>query len=196
MTSRYLHGLYYKVSEKHKMLMNTSSEDKEIFRWPVSSKRQMNAEVEQLWTIISSPGNLEVCHPFCRSNPVEQWPGVGSRDSVYYYSGLVLYRQFTGWIDGVGYDLEIGKSQGSKSTVSWRISPTGYGKSVLSITIQPYNLQHMPLVKRWFRHYTYLRPVLRNYLSSVLLGFDWYITTGKRVKRNQFGPHQWFSPDE
>ena len=165
------------------------------FYWPVTNQRHINTDAKQLWSLISKPGNLETCHPFCCSNPVQVWPGVGSRDSVYYYSGLALHRQFTQWIDGVGYDLEIGKNQGKKSFVSWRIASVGDGKSSLSITIQPYDLQHLPIIKRSFRHFTYLRPILKSYLASVLLGFDWYITTGTPVKRNQFGSHQWFSPD-
>lgn len=29
------------------------------------------------------PGNLELCHPFCRSNPVQSWPGKDSIDEVH-----------------------------------------------------------------------------------------------------------------
>jgi len=36
---------------------------------------------------------------------------------VYYYSGWVLQRDFINWIDGVGYDLTIGRQGGRKSYV-------------------------------------------------------------------------------
>ncbi len=55
------------------------------------------------------PGNLEPCHPFCLKNPVEHWPGPESRDEVHYLNGLVFERRFCRWLDGAGYDLEIGR---------------------------------------------------------------------------------------
>lgn len=175
--------------------MTLSDADKRPFRWPVTHTQTLQTTPDQLWRLITRPGNLETCHPFCDRNPVEQWPGVGARDAVHYYSGLVLYRRFTAWVDGVGYDLEIGKRQGKQSTVQWRIAAVGQNRSRLAITIQAHDLQHLPLAQRWVRHQTYLRPILKSYLASVLQGFAWYVDTGQSVSRNQFGSHPWFSPD-
>jgi hypothetical protein len=166
------------------------------FKWPVELGRRINAAPSEVWSVISSAGNLERCHPFCRRNPVELWPGVGSRDSIEYYSGWLFERNFTGWIDGVGYDLEIGRKGGRRSAVSWRIRETEDGNSVLGITIYPVGLQHLPTVIRWLPHLVTLKPMLRGYLDSVLRGFEHYITTAQPVRRNQFGPHRWFSPPE
>ena len=93
---------------------------KSQFKWSITFKKTIAASAQDVWNIISSPGNLEDFHPFCESNPVEKWPGVGSRDTIHYYSGWVLQREFTNWIDGVGYDLTIGRDGGRKSFVSWR----------------------------------------------------------------------------
>ena len=41
-----------------------------------------------------------------------------------------------------------------------------------------------------------LRPLLAEYLSSVVRGFEWYVTRGEAVPRDQFGPHPWFSARE
>ena len=175
--------------------MNLSSENNQKFRWSVANKLEINANADEVWKTISTAGNLANCHPFCRKNPVKQWGGVGSQDSIFYYSGLVLYRNFTHWIDGVGYDLEIAERKGNNmSRVSWRIFPKG-DKSELLMAIQPYHLQDMLLIPRWFAHYSYLRPTVKKYIISVLKGFDWYISTGKPVDRNQFGSHKWFSPN-
>jgi hypothetical protein len=144
--------------------------------------------------VISSPGNLEICHPFCRVNPVEKWPGAGSQDSIHYYSGLVFHRSFTEWIDGVGYDLEVGARQGPRSAVAWRIFPQKGAECLLRITVEPHALQRMPSLIRWLPHYGYLRPLLRRYLASVVRGVEWCVATGSRVSRNQFGPHWLFSP--
>ena len=164
-------------------------------KWPVAASRQIKAPAERVWAVISSPGNLAHCHPFCEDNPVEKWPGKGSLDSVYYYSGWVYHRHFTEWIDGVGYDLEIGRKKGRKSQVSWRIQKINDFESTLTITVFPQGLQHLAVMIRWLPHFIYLRPMLKRYLISVVKGFEWYITTGEPVKRNQFGSHKWFSPE-
>ena len=73
--------------------MDDTEKSNYSFKWPVSATRHIKAPVEKIWAVISSPGNLAHCHPFCENNPVEKWPGKGSLDSVYYYSGWVYHRQ-------------------------------------------------------------------------------------------------------
>lgn len=163
------------------------------FKWPVSVERVINAPAETVWNAISRPGNLELCHPFCASNPVQVWPGPDSRDEVHYLSGWVYERNFRAWTEGVGYDLEIGRSGGGKSSVSWRITPLGDRRSALRITVCPHALQDLPVVIRWIPHRLRLRPMLRSYLDSVLRGFEWFVTRDEPVPRNAFGTHAWFS---
>lgn len=163
------------------------------FKWPVAVGRPINAPAGKLWDTISTPGNLELCHPFCKKNPVSVWPGPESRDEVHYLSGWVFERRFLRWIDGRGYDLEIGRTGGGTSLVSWRIAPRDDHTCALRIAVYPYVLQGLPVAVRWLPHLLRLRPMLRKYLTSVLGGFDWYLTYGTPVPRNQFGSHPWFS---
>lgn len=163
------------------------------FRWPVGVTRTIAAPAENLWAAISMPGNLEPCHPFCHSNPVTVWPGATSRDEVHYLSGWVYQRRFKRWIDGVGYDLEIGGHGQATSLVSWRVEPVDRNVCTLGITVHPHLLQNKPAVVRWAPHLLYVAPMLRKYLSSVVRGFEWYVTRGEPVPRNQFGTHPWFS---
>jgi hypothetical protein len=135
----------------------------------------------------------EACHPFCERNPVQAWPGPGSRDEVHYLSGWVYERRFKNWFEGVGYDLEIGRTGGGQSAVSWRISPVGDESCTLRITVRPDSLQKYPAVIRWVPFLLWLRPKLRSYLDSVVRGFEWYVTRGEPVPRNAFGEHSWFS---
>ena len=165
----------------------------EKFKWPVSASRIINASPLSIWSAITKPGNLEDCHPFCESNPVFEWPGVGSKDTIYYYSGWVLQREFVNWIEGVGYDLFIGREGGRKSYVSWRITKEQEDKGRLNITIYPHAIQNVPAVLRWLPHIIYIQPALHSYLESVVSGFEWFITTGKPIRKNQFGSHKWFS---
>ena len=163
------------------------------FKWPVAVEQSIAVSAQRLWDAISTPGNLELCHPFCSSNPVQVWPGPESRDEVHYLSGWILERRFVHWLEGVGYDLEIGRCGGEKSFVSWRIAPIDDQNCTLRITVYPHILQRVPLVIRWLPHMLRVRPMLRKYLQSVVGGFDWYVTCGEPVPRNNFGSHPWFS---
>lgn len=163
------------------------------FRWPVSVERTIAAPATEVWKAISSPGNLGLCHPFCARNPVRTWPGADSQDEIHYLSGWVYERHFKRWIEGVGYDLEIGRAGGGRSSVSWRIRPIDDRRCALRITVCPHALQGLPAAIRWVPHLLRLGPLLRKYLDSVLRGFEWYVLRGTPVPRNAFGTHPWFS---
>jgi hypothetical protein len=139
------------------------------------------------------PGNLEPCHPFCEKNPVTTWPGVGSRDEVHYLNGLVYERRFSRWIEGIGYDLDIGRIGGRSSFVSWRITPIDDDNCTLGIVVYPHALQGVPVAIRWIPHLLRVRPLLKAYLSSVVQGYEWYVMRGEPVPHNRFGSHPWFS---
>ena len=175
--------------------MTYSPEKLARFKWPIIVSRTIAAPAQNTWLAISSLSNLEDCHPFCAKNPVDTWPGVGAKDTIHYYSGWVLHREFTNWIDGVGYDLTIGRAGGRQSYVSWRITQEQENNSTLSITLYPHALQNIPVAIRWIPHLASIRPTMQSYLESVVKGFAWFIITGQPVAKNQFGAHAWFSPE-
>ncbi len=164
-----------------------------IYFNPVSRSIKINASSQKVWEVISKPGNLELCHPFCESNPVEKWSGTESIDYVIYYNGLKFQRIFTKWIEDLGYDLLIGRKNGKKSKVIWRINKINNSKSQLKIAIYPHNTKKYPNIIKFLIYYIYVQPMLLKYLSAVLKGFRWYIVQGKTVQKNQFGKHKWFS---
>ena len=82
-------------------------ESKPGFKWPVAVERVIAAPAHEVWNVISRPGSLELCHPFCLRNIVQHWSGQESRDEVHYLNGLVYERRFRRWLKGTGYDLEI-----------------------------------------------------------------------------------------
>ncbi len=175
--------------------MEYSDQSIEKFMWPVAVSRKIEAPTKKIWSVISSSGNLEICHPFCDRNPVFEWPGVGSKDAIFYYSGWVYQREFVKWIDGVGYDLIIGRKGGSKSYVTWRIAEEQENTGTLSITIYPHIFQNLPPAIRWIPYRLKIQPELEKYLQAVLSGFEWFVATGEPVQKNQFGSHIWFSRD-
>ena len=175
------------------MILDYSKEKLEKYKWPISVSRKIKSSPVSIWKAISKPGNLEDCHPFCDKNPVHEWPGVGAKDTIYYYSSRVMHREFVSWIEGIGYDLVIGSEGERKSFVSWRITEKADHLSTLNITIYPHLTQTIPIPLRWILYKVYIQPRLRSYLESVVKGFEWFITTEKPVTRNQFGAHNWFS---
>jgi len=164
------------------------------FKWPIGASRVIAAPSNRVWEVISSPGLLPLYHPFCKENRVHRWPGPDSCDEVHYFSGWVFERNITNWIDGVGYELDIGRRGGRTSRVAWHITAQSEERCEICITVYPHGLQQLPVIARWFPHFFFLRPRLSRYLGSVIKGLDWFISVGEPVRRNQFGSHDWFSP--
>ncbi len=147
-----------------------------------------------VWAAISKAGNLTNFHPFCAANPVESWPGTGVRDKVEYYNGVVFQRDFIDWIEGVGYDLEIGPNPPSKSAkVSWRIEPNTADGVSFSIAVTPYLKVGMPKEARQAYLDKVFGDVIASYLESVLKGLQAFVTTGVPVREDQFGSHPLYS---
>ncbi len=70
--------------------------------------------------------------------------------------------------------------------VSWRIMSVDDQNCILRIADYPHVLQNVPVAIQWLPHIVRVGPMLRTYLSSVLRGFEWYVTRGEPVPRNQF----------
>ena len=151
------------------------------------------APADDVWAAISAPGHLAWVHPFCEHNPVMVWPGRTARDEIHYRGGWVYQRRFTDWIDGVGYDLDIGADGEPTSHVSWRLAAHRDGLCELSIRVWPRPLTRVPGL-RWVVQLAVVTPMMRSYLRSVTKGVEWFVTRGEPVTANQFGSHRWFSP--
>ncbi len=175
----------------------TQTEKKFVQLPTISVSRSIQASSEKVWQVIATPEHLEYCHPFCDKNPAESWSGVGSKDKVYFYSGKVLDRYCREWIEGEGYDLDLTFiNLDTQAEARFRISPDSLGnESVLTISLTLKMPAYFPSYFRWILFYLILQPTLKRYLDSVLKGFEYYITTGQPVSRNQFGSNAFFSPE-
>lgn len=170
--------------------------DRNLPYFKVSFYSEINAPVARVWEVISSPGNLNNCHPYCKNNSVVKWGGVGAEDGIEYYNGLKLKRVFTQWDEGSGYTLLIGKGKVAVAEVFWEI--TCLTKEVSGFSIKISMLPDIVLRKypKWLRPLTrkvYLRPIMSQYIQAVVKGFKYFIETGKPVKKNQFGYNRMFS---
>ena len=158
---------------------------------PVSNSIDLDFDRQSVWKIISEPGNLNKVHPFCKSNKVVYWDKDNHQDILEYLNGVTLYRKFYKWEEGKGYELNIGRENGRKSKVIWKI--TGEKKSKLKITVYPHVFSNRNRIIYFITHALFINPGLKKYLSSVLMGYKWYLENKQPVPRNHFGKHKWFS---
>ncbi len=161
-------------------------------KWKVYYEEKINSSLDSLWELISSPSNLELFHPFCKSNKVIIWPGEKSIDELVYLNGLTYKREFYSWEKLKGYSLFIGEKGKEQSYVVWEIFDKN-GSNYLKITVYPYFLRNMPKLISYLPYKFIVIPALESYLKSVIGGINYYLNTKKRVPKNYFGEHKWFS---
>ena len=159
---------------------------------PVSRKIKLKSNTEILWDLISSPENLNLVHPFCKSNKVIKWDNNSHSDSLLYYNNRTYIREFFEWEEGKGYKLYIGEEGKKKSKVIWEIIKNK-NNSILKISVYPYIFNDKAVIPYLFYYVLFIKPGLSKYLDNVLKGIDWYLTNETPVKKNQFGTHKWFS---
>ena len=159
--------------------------------WPISHVMRIDAPIEDLWSLITKPGNLNLFHPFCKSNEVTKWVGVGSKDVLTYLNGLTFFRDFIDWENKKGYTLLIGRKNGQKSKVEWKINSLD-NEIFLSITVYPHLLNSFPRFITYLPYSLLIKPKLKKYLNSVISGINWYLVNKRPVPKNHFGKNVWF----
>ena len=160
--------------------------------WSVGFKMKIDSNVDDLWNIITKPGHLEKVHPFCKENYPILWDKENSKDVLIYTNGIKLIREFKSWNEKQGYTLEIGTENGRKSHVEWKITRENQ-KTYLSIKVYSFYMRDRSLIISFLPHFIFIYPNLRRYLKSVIGGINYYLLNKKRVPRNFFGSHRWFS---
>lgn len=160
--------------------------------WKISLKKQLKFPLNEIWDVISSKNNLELFHPFCKTNKIIDWCGKNSSDMLTYHNGRTYIRTFLSWNKNKGYTLLIGSNKSKLSYVEWSLY-TENGNNYIKISIFPYLLKKIPRFISYIPYKLYIFPKLKSYLSSVLNGLDFYMNNNKKITKNQFGKHSWFS---
>lgn len=163
--------------------------------WPFYAENSViiDAPKSEVWKSISSPGNLNNSHPFCQENTVQNWPGEESVDTLEYLNGFIIVRKFQSWNEGEGYSLLTGREGGRQSFVEWSLSEVNEKRTLLKIRVHPHLLSNWNRITASLAYLFYIRPKLKKYLYSVTRGFEWHIKNRKKIPRNHFGEHPWFS---
>ena len=162
-------------------------------RKSISCSLRINFNIGHLWELISSPGYLEKCHPFCKTNNVIDWDDKKHMDKIVYVNGIEYIRDFIDWNPKKGYSLIIGKKGGRQSYVSWEIKEITSNSTEIKITVYPHEIENMGKFKKFLIFNFYVVPKLKFYLNCVLKGIDYYLKNNEEVPRNHFGKHSWFS---
>ena len=148
---------------------------------------------KDVWNVISAPNHLNLFHPFCKKNSIISWEDSSHIDMLEYLNGLKYIRKFTKWTPFKGYELEIGKKNGKQSYVVWEIKEMDDTTCTLSITVYPHLLSKYPKIISYLPFKLIIKPKLYNYLFSVISGLKYYLENNKKVPKNNFGKHEWFS---
>ena len=164
-----------------------------LYNKSIIHSEKFNLSPNEIWNIISRESNLEDYHPFCRSNSPIEWNKKNHSDQLEYLNGTVLERHFISWKENKGYDLYIGRKDGRKSHVSWRIKRISDHQTDLSIEVHPWIFNKGNRFIEFIPFELFVRPRLKSYLKSVLGGLKWYVVNQKRTPRNHFGKIKWFS---
>ena len=168
--------------------------DLPIYR--VGEQMSIGVPVEKLWKLISMPENLNLCHPYCKKNTVQNWGGIGAKDTLEYYNGLTLVREFLEWNEGQGYKLIIGKNELATARVTWRVTELTKESSELSISIELLPDVALRRFAPWLRvliRRFYFIPKMKHYIHNVVQGFKYYAEHETPVSKNQFGYNPMFS---
>ena len=161
-------------------------------KWKAEYSEKIDASIDQLWNLISSPSNLEIFHPFCKSNSVIKWAEKDSIDKLVYLNGLTYFRKFCEWEIKKGYSLFIGEKNKGQSYVVWKI----YEKNssiFLKISVYPYFMRRFPKIISYLPYKLIVIPALEAYLKSVIGGINYHLNNKKITPKNYFGEHKWFS---
>ena len=160
----------------------------------VSEVIKIKSSIDEIWAVISTPGHLNLFHPFCKEhNTLKFKDNTIIKDELIYLNGLNYVRNFNKWVPRVGYSLKIGSINAKQSSVNWEIIKGKSDINYVKITIKPYLSDRIPKFLYPFYHYIIIRPKLKSYLKSVLMGLNYYMLNKKSVPKSFFGTHSWFS---
>jgi hypothetical protein len=158
----------------------------------ISGLIRINVSKKKLWFTIIEPGHLKKYHPFCKEHDISKWDGVGCKDVSLSYEGKTINREIIEWDDGVGYHIKMNNDNKHDTKVKFEILEKDnqtYFKVVLESNA--YRKTPRPL---WYPIAFFLIvPSYKKYYKSLLRGLKFYVETGKKVRRNQFGNHKKYS---
>ena len=159
----------------------------------VTSTQHIDVSAPTLWAAITSDRHLEACHPYIQKH-TKNTSTSGLSDVITYLNGVTFSRESTAWMDGVGYDLKVGKASEPKNEVAWRIEAVSPTSCKLSISVTPRAVEKLPKLARGLALVVFVRRHVRRYLNAVTGGIKVWMETDKPIDKTAFPRHPWFCP--
>ena len=159
----------------------------------VTSTQHIDVSAPPLWAAITSDRHLEACHPYIQKHTMNTSTS-GLSDVITYLNGVTFSRESTAWMDGVGYDLKVGKASEPKNEVAWRIEAVSPTSCKLSISVTPRAVEKLPKLARGLALVVFVKRHVRRYLNAVTSGIKVWMETGKPIDKTAFPRHPWFCP--
>jgi len=159
----------------------------------VTSTQHIDVSAPTLWVAITSDRHLEACHPYIQRH-TKNTSNSGLSDVITYLNGVTFTRESTAWMDGVGYDLIVGKASEPKNEVAWRIKEVTPSSCKLSISVTPRAVEKLPKLVRGVALVLFVRRHVGRYLNAVTGGIKLWVETGKPIDKTAFPRHPWFCP--
>ena len=159
----------------------------------VTSSQHIDVSAPTLWVAITSDRHLEACHPYIQRH-TKNTSTKGLSDVITYLNGVTFTRESTAWMDGVGYDLKVGKAAEPKNEVAWRIEVVSTTSCKLSISVTPRAVEKLPKWMRGLALVLFVRRHVGRYLDAVTEGIKLWVETGKPIDKTAFPRHPWFCP--
>jgi len=162
----------------------------------ISAQSEIAAPASTVWEQIAKPSGVVRWHPFVKENSTESWKGIGSKDKVIYFSGRSFEREVINWQEGTGYDLKLTENGKNEALAVYRIKPIDDDRCRFKVTVYAKFIEKLPFPIRWVLLQFKIKPLFTKYLGLSMPGFVYCAETGEKVKRNQFGSHPVFSPEQ
>ena len=163
-------------------------------RVDLSQGIKLNISKDKLWEIVTSPGHLKKYHPYCRSHEGPSITEVGSKDVAIFYNGKVLNREIIDFKIKSFYKIQITSDDDNDTRVQFSIQEEGPNCCYFYIAIETNAYRNIPRPIWYLIARFQALPLYGKYFYSQLKGLEFYVNTGEKVRKNQFGSHRIISP--
>ena len=156
----------------------------------VTASVNISAPKRDTWQVISRTETLNIAIHFVRKTLLLDGEMKILKTQLNIIMEFVSQDCFVNWNENNGYNLLIKNGDETYAKVSWSVKSLGELNSELTICVSLFTdiiLGRYPNFIREIICKMLLLPKLNDYLKSVTNGFKYYLETGKKVRKNQFG---------
>ena len=154
----------------------------------------INCSQQKLWNLLRAPQHLKLTHPYCKDHIAKKWGDVGDKHLLIFNSGIKVIREITEMgTDFFLLNLIQDEIEENEIKVRFEARQLTDEKCRLNMTLSMDSYKKMPELNWTSYANSELVPGYELYLSSVVLGYKYYLENNEAVVKNQFGYHSNYS---